>query len=82
MRIRDPGWRQFGSGMEKSRIRDKHIPDPQHCSQHCRLSGGEDQGGDGQPRQGHRGESLLPFPTRLEAVLKARRQFFNNTVEW
>ncbi len=21
-RIRDPGWRQFGSGMEKSRIRD------------------------------------------------------------
>ena len=26
MRIRDPGWRQFGSGMEKvgSGIRDKH----------------------------------------------------------
>ncbi len=24
MRIRDPGWRQIGSGMEKSRIRDKH----------------------------------------------------------
>ncbi len=24
MRIRGPGWRQFGSGMEKSRIRDKH----------------------------------------------------------
>jgi hypothetical protein len=26
MRIRDPGWRQFGSGIriEKSRIRDKH----------------------------------------------------------
>jgi hypothetical protein len=24
MRIRDPGWRQFGSGMEKSQIRDKH----------------------------------------------------------
>jgi hypothetical protein len=23
-RIRDPGWRQLGSGMEKSRIRDKH----------------------------------------------------------
>jgi hypothetical protein len=23
MRIRDPGWRQFGTGMEKSRIRDK-----------------------------------------------------------
>jgi hypothetical protein len=22
MRIRDPGWRQFGSGMEKSQIRD------------------------------------------------------------
>jgi hypothetical protein len=22
MRIRDPGWRHFGSGMEKSRIRD------------------------------------------------------------
>jgi hypothetical protein len=22
MRIRDPAWRQFGSGMEKSRIRD------------------------------------------------------------
>jgi hypothetical protein len=26
MRIRDPGWRQFGSGMEKSRIRA--LPDP------------------------------------------------------
>jgi hypothetical protein len=24
MRIRDPGWRQLGSGIEKSRIRDKH----------------------------------------------------------
>jgi hypothetical protein len=24
MRIRDPGWKQLGSGMEKSRIRDKH----------------------------------------------------------
>ncbi len=24
MRIRDPGWRQIGSGMEKIRIRDKH----------------------------------------------------------
>jgi hypothetical protein len=24
MRIRDPGWRQLGSGMEKSPIRDKH----------------------------------------------------------
>jgi hypothetical protein len=24
MRIRDRGWRQFGPGMEKSRIRDKH----------------------------------------------------------
>jgi hypothetical protein len=24
MRIRDPGWRQFGSEMQKSRIRDKH----------------------------------------------------------
>ncbi len=24
MRIRDPGWKIFGSGMEKIRIRDKH----------------------------------------------------------
>ncbi len=24
MRIPDPGWRQVGSGMEKSRIRGKH----------------------------------------------------------
>ncbi len=24
MRIRDPGWKKFGSGMEKIRIRDKH----------------------------------------------------------
>ncbi len=30
MRIRDPGWSQFGSGMEKSRIRDINIPDPPH----------------------------------------------------
>ncbi len=29
MRIRDPGWRQVGSGTEKSRIRI-NIPDPQH----------------------------------------------------
>jgi hypothetical protein len=28
MRIRDPGWRQFGSGMEKSRIRDGKKSDP------------------------------------------------------
>jgi hypothetical protein len=48
MRIRGLGWRQFGSGirdgdssdpgsgMEKSRIRDKH-PDPGHCCFHCLL---------------------------------------------
>jgi len=24
MRIWDPGWKKFGSGMEKSRIRDEH----------------------------------------------------------
>jgi hypothetical protein len=24
MRIRDPGWKKFGSGMKKIRIRDKH----------------------------------------------------------
>jgi hypothetical protein len=29
----DPGWKQFGSGMEKSRIRDKKIPDPQQWLQ-------------------------------------------------
>jgi hypothetical protein len=36
----DPGWKKFGSGMEKIRIRDGkysdpgsgiNIPDPQHC---------------------------------------------------
>jgi hypothetical protein len=31
MRIRDPGWENFGSGMEKSRIQNPGIPDPQHC---------------------------------------------------
>jgi hypothetical protein len=44
MRIRDPGWKQFGSGIRdgKSRIRDPgwkksdpgsviNIPDSQHC---------------------------------------------------
>jgi hypothetical protein len=25
MRIQDPGWKQFGSGMEKSRIRDPDL---------------------------------------------------------
>jgi hypothetical protein len=25
MRIRDPGWKKFGSGIEKIRIRDKHL---------------------------------------------------------
>ncbi len=29
MRIRDPGWKHFGSGMEKSQIRD---PDPESGS--------------------------------------------------
>jgi hypothetical protein len=28
----DPGWKEVGSGMEKSRIREKH-PDPQKCSE-------------------------------------------------
>jgi hypothetical protein len=28
----DTGWKKFGSGMEKIRIRD---PDPQHCLQQC-----------------------------------------------
>jgi hypothetical protein len=31
MWIRDPGWKKFGSGMEKSRIPGKNLPDPQHC---------------------------------------------------
>jgi hypothetical protein len=36
MRIRDPRWKKFGSGMEKKsdpgyRIQ-KNIPDPQHCT--------------------------------------------------
>jgi hypothetical protein len=30
MQIWDTGWKEFGSGMEKTRIRD-NIPDPQHC---------------------------------------------------
>ena len=25
MQIRDPGWKKFGSGIEKTRIRDKHL---------------------------------------------------------
>jgi hypothetical protein len=28
--VRDPGWKEFGSGIEKIRIRDKN-PDRQHC---------------------------------------------------
>ncbi len=50
MWIRDPRWKKFGSGMEKSRIRDKHhgsginITDPQHWIQdtnqpcYCKLA--------------------------------------------
>jgi hypothetical protein len=30
MRIRDPEWRQFGSGMEKKVGSGINIPDPQH----------------------------------------------------
>jgi hypothetical protein len=29
MRIRDPGWKKFGSGI--------HIPDPQHCQKESNL---------------------------------------------
>jgi hypothetical protein len=35
MRIRDPGWRQFGSGIQDGKNSDPAsgiiIPDPQHC---------------------------------------------------
>ncbi len=35
MRIRDPGWRQFGSGIRDRKKSDPgsgiNIPDPQHC---------------------------------------------------
>jgi hypothetical protein len=35
MRIRDPGWRQFGSNIRDGKKSDpgsgKNIPDPQHC---------------------------------------------------
>jgi hypothetical protein len=33
MRIRDPGWKKLGSGMEKQKVRSGiriNIPDPQH----------------------------------------------------
>jgi hypothetical protein len=32
IRIRDPGWKKFGSGI--------NIPDPQHCSGGSRISEG------------------------------------------
>jgi hypothetical protein len=36
MRIRDPGWRQFGSGIRDGKKSDPgsgiNIPDPQHCN--------------------------------------------------
>ncbi len=44
MRIRDPGWKQFGYGMEKSLIpvpesgSGINIPDPQHCLQTQNVS--------------------------------------------
>jgi hypothetical protein len=35
MKIRDPGWRQFGSGIRDGKKLDLgsgiNIPDPQHC---------------------------------------------------
>ncbi len=35
MRIRDPGWRQFGSGIRDGKMSDPgsgiNIPDPPHC---------------------------------------------------
>jgi hypothetical protein len=35
MQIQDPGWKKFGSGMEKSRIRiGKNIPDQQYCGEY------------------------------------------------
>jgi hypothetical protein len=36
MRIRDPGWRQFGSGIRDAKKSDPgfgiNIPDPPHCT--------------------------------------------------
>jgi hypothetical protein len=41
MRIRDPGWRQFGSGIRDGKKSDPgsgiNIPDPQHCLNLCIL---------------------------------------------
>ncbi len=31
MRIRDPGWKKFVSGMEKEFGSGINFPDPQHC---------------------------------------------------
>ncbi len=40
MRIRDPGWRQFGSGIRDGKKSDPgsgtNIPDPQHWAQYAR----------------------------------------------
>jgi hypothetical protein len=52
MRIRDPGWRQFGSGIRDGKKSDPrsgiNIPDPQHWTQHSQMLYAEDVGGPGQ----------------------------------
>jgi hypothetical protein len=39
MRIRDPGWRQFGSGIRDGKKSEPgsgiNNQDPQHCKKHC-----------------------------------------------
>ncbi len=49
-------------------------------SHHCRLPDGEDQGGDGQPRQGHHGEGLRPFSNQAEAEVEGNGDFFTRMV--
>ena len=45
MRNRDPGWRQFGSGIRDGKKSDTgsgiNIPDPQHCSDTVESEGRE-----------------------------------------
>ncbi len=65
MRIRDPGWKQFGSGMEKSRIQDAAL--------HTRIPvpGSRDQKGTG---------SRIPDPDPTHWVLIGAFACLSSTV--
>ncbi len=87
MRIRDPGWRQFGSGMEKDGS-GINIPDLQHCKKASnpptcwdyRLYGHKPQSFPPNQSSKMRESQQLVFGLRLVSNIRNPKK--NNTTLW